>query len=296
MSVRSPPASPSAARSHTLPLAAVAAVVVAGAIGGLLVGGSLSGGGSSPAPRATPAQSIAHDGVRLQVPSGWARTDVTTAPGFSRPLALRNSDDGLRATVERLPATSATLLPAAFLRTLGSAPGQPEVVRLSGGRQAWRYRFPATDGSMTLMYAAPTTSGVATVACTAPLDSKRPARLHRARRRRHGPGRTAARARGERGVLQPPARRCGRPRRRPDGRRTTARRREASARAGARGDRTCPRAQGRGDHARPADQRRRRRAGRRRRRADRDRERLHGAGERRARPLAEAATPPPAQP
>ena len=47
-------------------------------------------------------------------------------------------------------------------------------MRLSGGRQAWRYRFPATDGSMTLMYAAPTTSGVATIACTAPLDASIP--------------------------------------------------------------------------------------------------------------------------
>ena len=80
--------------------------------------------------------------MRLQVPSGWARTDVTTVPGFSRPLALRNSDDGLRARVERLPATSATLLPAAFVKTLASAPDRPTVVRLSGGRQAWRYRFP----------------------------------------------------------------------------------------------------------------------------------------------------------
>ena len=153
----------------------MAAVVLAAAIGGLLVGGSLGGGGGASAPRSvTPAQSIVHDGVRLQVPTGWARGDATAVPGFSRPLALRNSDEGLRATVERLPATSATLLPAAFLKTLASAPGRPEVVRLSGGRQAWRYRFPATDGSMTFMYAAPTTTGVATIACTAPIDASIP--------------------------------------------------------------------------------------------------------------------------
>ena len=91
---------------------------------------------------ATAQQSITHDGLRLKVPSGWARDNVVTTPGFVHPLRLRNADDGLRASVERLPATSATLLPAAFLRSLESAPDRPAVVTLAGGRQAWRYRFP----------------------------------------------------------------------------------------------------------------------------------------------------------
>ena len=76
--------------------------------------------------------------------------------------------------MERLPATSATLLPAAYVKTLASAPDKPAVVRLAAGAQAWRYRFPGRDGSMTLLYAAPTTSGIATVACTTPIDTSVP--------------------------------------------------------------------------------------------------------------------------
>ena len=97
-----------------------------------MLGGSLGGSDGARAAAGDAPQSIAHDGLRLQVPSGWARTDVATVPGFGRPLGLRNADDGLRASVERLPATSATLLPAAFVKTLASAPDRPD------GRRARR--------------------------------------------------------------------------------------------------------------------------------------------------------------
>ena len=154
---------------------AVSGLVVCAAIVGLVIGGLAVGGGDPPTSRTgTPSQATVHEGVRLQVPRGWARGDVVKVPGFKRPLGLRNADAGLRAVVERLPATSATLLPAAFLATLERAPERPEVVRLSAGRQAWRYRFPGRDGSMTLFYAAPTTDGIATVACTSPLDASIP--------------------------------------------------------------------------------------------------------------------------
>ena len=84
--------------------------------------------------------------MRLQVPSGWARGDAAAVPGFDRPLGLRNTSEALRASVEQLPATSPTLLPAAFLQTLKSAPERPDMVRLASGRDAWRYRFPQADG------------------------------------------------------------------------------------------------------------------------------------------------------
>jgi hypothetical protein len=47
-------------------------------------------------------------------------------------------------------------------------------VEVAGGRQAGRYRVPGGYGSMTVIYAAPTTAGVATVACTSPIDSRDP--------------------------------------------------------------------------------------------------------------------------
>ena len=156
-----------------LSVAVVSALVFAAAIVGLLLGGSF--GGRPPTPRPGPApQTIAHEGLSLQVPSGWVRGDAVTILGFSRPLGLRSKDDSMRATVELLPATSANLLPAAFLQTLRGVSPRPDVVRLASGRHSWRYRLSEDDGSVTLLYAAPTTSGVATVACLSPLDGSVP--------------------------------------------------------------------------------------------------------------------------
>jgi len=146
-------------------------LVVAAAIAGLLLGGSFGGGDSPTVGPATATQTIAHDGLRLQVPSGWARGDAATVPGFNRPLGLLNIGEDMRAAVERLPATSPTLLPAAFLQALKRAPERPDMVRLVSGHDAWRYRFPQDDGSVTVFYAAPTTTGIATVACLSPIDA-----------------------------------------------------------------------------------------------------------------------------
>ena len=162
-------------RGKLLVATAVCVLVVAVAIAGLLLDGSFGGGDAPPAvkPAAAP-QTIAHEGLRVQVPSGWVRGDVVTVPGFSRSLGLRNVGERLRAAVERLPATSATLLPAALVMTLKRALERPDVVRLASGRHAWRYRFSQDDGSVSFLYAAPTTSGVATVACISPIDAAVP--------------------------------------------------------------------------------------------------------------------------
>jgi hypothetical protein len=168
MSVSSAPATPSRVGGRSLGRGLVSGAVVAAAVAGLLIGGRVGGGGDATAPRPAPPApppTIAHDGLRLQVPSGWERAAVGTVPGFRRPLSLRNTDAALRATVELLPVTSATLVPAALISTLSSVPAHPEVIRLASSRQAWRYRLSQNDGSVTFLYAAPTTSGVATVAC-----------------------------------------------------------------------------------------------------------------------------------
>ena len=70
--------------------------------------------------------------------------------------------------VERLPASSATLLPLAFERARVNAGERREVVELGKGQRAWRYRVADGNRSATVLYAAPTTSGVATVACEVP--------------------------------------------------------------------------------------------------------------------------------
>ena len=166
MSVSSAPARLSRVGGRNLKLSVAAGVVVAGATAGLLLGGAFGGDADVPALRhlKTPT-TIAHGGLRVQAPSGWERADVEVVPGFRRPLGLRTTGGTLRATVELLPATSATLIPAPLRSTLASAPERGEVVRLASGRQAWRYRLTRPDGSTTLLYAAPTTAGIATVAC-----------------------------------------------------------------------------------------------------------------------------------
>jgi hypothetical protein len=163
----------SASDRHTRPRRLVLAV----ATGSLLVGtvaiaGLLAAGGDAPpaVDTATGTTQIAEAGVRLQVPKGWTR-DAATVLGFTHPVRLRNTGEGLRAAVERLPAVSPTLLPAAFLQTLKSAPERPDTVRLRSGHDAWRYLFPFQGKTQLVLYAAPTTTGIATIACLGPNEA-----------------------------------------------------------------------------------------------------------------------------
>ena len=152
-------------RRDTLPLATVSVLVAAAAIAGLLLGGSVGG---RDVPADPPARAIVHGGLHVQVPSGWARGHAAAVSGFRRPLGVQNAGGGLSAAVERLPATSTTLLPVASLTGLKAAPRRPDDIRLASGQRAWRYRLHRDDGSMLVLYAAPTTGGVATVACVSP--------------------------------------------------------------------------------------------------------------------------------
>ena len=121
---------------------------------GLLLARTVVGGGErmDPVrPAAEERKPIAHGGLRLQLASGWAPAKAATVPGFSRPLGLASAGERLRAVVERLPASSPTLLPAAFERTwCRRGERGPTRVRLASGQPAWRYRFPKADGSVTV--------------------------------------------------------------------------------------------------------------------------------------------------
>jgi hypothetical protein len=152
-----------------LPLPLVALLVGSAALGGLALAKTVESGGRAPASRAAPAtQTLVHEGLRVRLPSGWTRAAATPVAGFKRPLGLRNARKRVSAIVERLPATSATLLPAAFQPAAAAAARPPEVVRLAPGQSGWRYRFPSSNGSSTIVLTAPTTAGVTTVACTSP--------------------------------------------------------------------------------------------------------------------------------
>jgi len=153
-------------------VATVGQLVLAAAVIGVLLGRAFVADDGAPAARPMAAPStIAHGGLRLQVPGGWARGQAATVPGFNRPLSLKNARERLSAVVERLPASSATLLPVAFEQARPSASERREVVRLGPGQPAWRYRVAHGNGSATVLYTAPTTSGVATVACEVPNDA-----------------------------------------------------------------------------------------------------------------------------
>ena len=153
-------------------VATVGQLVLAAGVIGVLLGRAFVAGDGAPAARPAAAPlTIVHGGLRVQVPAGWVRGQAAAVPGLSRPLFLKNARERLSAVVERLPASSATLLPVAFEQARPSASERREVVRLSPWQSAWRYRVAHGNGSATVLYAAPTTSGVATVACVAPTDA-----------------------------------------------------------------------------------------------------------------------------
>jgi hypothetical protein len=149
------------------PLTASLLIAVA-ALSGLLVGSWFSRHARPADKPASAAAQTTEAGVSLQLPSGWSRGAVATLPGFHRPLGLHSVYGDLRASIELLPADSPTLLPSAFLKTLQAPPEAPDRVRLGPGRSAWRYHFLRSSGSQLILYATPTTEGVATIAC---LDS-----------------------------------------------------------------------------------------------------------------------------
>jgi hypothetical protein len=164
--VATKPAAPRGA-ARQLPLVAAAVLVIASALGGLLLANALDSGSDAPTGRPSPApQALIHGGLRVQLPDGWAAAQAAPLPGFARPLGMSDSRKQLSAVIERLPATSPTLLPAALVRAEAATGARPELVRLAPGQTGWRYRFPHADGSVRTVIAAPTTAGVATVACT----------------------------------------------------------------------------------------------------------------------------------
>ena len=156
-------------RGGLAPVLIGVALIAIAAIAGLLIG---KGSGGSDESQAAADNVNSAGALELSYPDGWERTDSPPEiPGLrlQSPIALAKgggTGDAIQAGTTR--ATGASLLPETFLRTLGEEPPRDDAVR-SGELEAYRYRNlrpEGFDGALTL-YVAPTTAGVATVACSA---------------------------------------------------------------------------------------------------------------------------------
>jgi hypothetical protein len=142
-------------------------VLVATIIAGLLLGRA-SGGSENAASAASNVN--AAGALELSYPDGWQRADGPPAvPGLELedPVAVSQRGGARDALVAGMTdATGPSLLPAAFLRRLDSAPARDDAVRL-GDLEAYRYRNLRPEGfdDRLTVYVAPTTAGVATVTC-----------------------------------------------------------------------------------------------------------------------------------
>ena len=175
---------PATASTRTLPAerrrgGAVPVLVGLGLLAVALLAGFLigKGGGGSDESQAAADNVNTAGALELSYPDGWQRaSSPPEIPGLrlQQPIAISQTGEGgtgsgsaLQAGTTR--ATGASLLPAQFLRRLGDEPPRDDAVRL-GDLDAYRYRDlrpRGFDGSLTV-YVAPTTAGVATVACSSP--------------------------------------------------------------------------------------------------------------------------------
>ena len=154
---RPPPRSGGAGRY----VAGVAAIVAVVAVAGFLIARS----GSEEEPAAKGKQ-VSNDSLAVTLPSG-SGGGAGAIPG----LALKDEiaaglGSGASVHAGLSDGAGPTLLPAAFRRRLGEQPSQEDRVRF-GGLTGYRYRDLEVDGvdRPVTAYVAPTTNGVATVAC-----------------------------------------------------------------------------------------------------------------------------------
>jgi hypothetical protein len=137
---------------------------------GFLLGHS-GGGSSEPAGDKT----VTAGPVDLGTPSDWTKSaSPAQIPGIdfgneAVTVSPKGGADAGTLTVGVTDAKSSTLLPASFVKELSSAPKPTDGVKL-GDLEAYRYKNLKPKGfSQNLtVYAAPTTNGVATIACAAP--------------------------------------------------------------------------------------------------------------------------------
>jgi serine/threonine protein kinase len=148
-------------------VAAIAAGLALGA------GGGDSGGGDAPG---TPVTPVSAGAVQVKVPDGYQKLASPPAmPGLDLDSAASyapgGDDTGPAVTFGGAQSDHPSLLPAAFRRAIGSEAPAPTAVKLGPDElQAFRYEDlrPAGSSRQLTVYAAPTSEGIATVACSAP--------------------------------------------------------------------------------------------------------------------------------
>jgi len=164
------PAGEAPTRSRSVPIIAVAALLaVAAAVAGFVIGGSRS---ESESKGADLTNSASAGSLGLAFPSNWKRVrEEPKTPGmrFSQPIVLAAGGvPGARLIAGEVDGAGPTLLPGSFLSRLRRKPSRDDTVKL-GRLQAYRYAGLAPKGATDriTVYVAPTTEGVAAVACVA---------------------------------------------------------------------------------------------------------------------------------
>jgi hypothetical protein len=150
-------------------LAAIAAGLALGA-----GGGDDSGGGDQAA--GTPVNAVSAGSVQVKIPEGYEKLASPPAmPGLDlEPVASYapgGDDTGPAVTFGQAQSGHPSLLPALFRRAVGSDGPDPTAVKLGpDDLQAFRYEQlrPAGSSRQLTVYVAPTSEGIATVACSAP--------------------------------------------------------------------------------------------------------------------------------
>jgi serine/threonine protein kinase len=150
--------------------AAIAGGVVVAAVIGLVAGGGGGDSSTKTPPPSNPAPRVAASsaGMSLKVPTGWsAPAKIPAVPGLSEPTSLAGPSGG---TIEfgkaDDSAANSTLLPDDLRLAAGNKRGTP--VDLGDGVQAYRYpNLKIGNGLTTTVYAVPTSTGIATLACVA---------------------------------------------------------------------------------------------------------------------------------
>jgi hypothetical protein len=146
---------------------ALVGVPVLAAILGALLALAFGEGSGAPPPRAAAAPSgaaLAAGDLRVTLPHGWtqSRKAAEPVPGFEGARAIHARAGHAELTIALLPARRASLLPWG----LGAAPSRPSIVR-AGAIRAYHYALPATGRGSREIVVAPTSQGVATIACSA---------------------------------------------------------------------------------------------------------------------------------
>jgi len=154
------------------PATVLVGVPVLAAIVGALLAVAFGRGPGTPAPRAAapaPAQApagpaLSAGALRVTLPPGWTQSKGKGAepiPGFDGAHAIHARAGHATATIALLPAHRASLLPAHLAKT----PPRPAVAR-AGAIRAYRYALPAAGEATREVIVAPTTHGIATIACS----------------------------------------------------------------------------------------------------------------------------------